>query len=51
VLPYTDMDSRIAVVAWGYLLELDELDRDRIVRFYDARIDRGPECVNLACPS
>jgi len=50
-MPYTDMDSRIAVVAWGYLLELDQFDADQITRFYDSRIDRGPECVNLQCPS
>ena len=49
-LPYTDMDSRIAVVAWGYLLELNEFDAEQIRRFYEARIDRGPECQNLACP-
>lgn len=48
--PYTDMDSRIAVVAWGWLLELDDLDPDQITRFYNGRIDRGPECVNLQCP-
>jgi hypothetical protein len=48
--PYTDMDHKIAVVAWGWLLELDEFDRDQITRFYESRIDRGPECVNLACP-
>ncbi|MDP8922983.1 MAG: DUF3105 domain-containing protein [Chloroflexota bacterium] len=51
IIPYTDMDSRIAVVAWGWLLELDQFDADQITRFYDARIDRGPECVNLRCPS
>ena len=51
VMPYTDMDSRIAVVAWGWLLELDQFDAEQITRFYDSRIDRGPECVNLQCPS
>ena len=50
-MPYTDMDSRIAVVAWGWLLELDQFDAAQITRFYDSRIDRGPECVNLQCPS
>jgi hypothetical protein len=49
-LPYKDMDHRIAVVAWGWLLELDQFDRDQILRFYEARIDRGPECQNLSCP-
>lgn len=47
---YPDMDHKIAVVAWGWLLELDEFDRDQIVRFYESRIDRGPECRDLACP-
>jgi hypothetical protein len=49
-LPYTDMDHRIAVVAWGRLLELDEFDADRIRAFYEAYVDRGPECQNLNCP-
>lgn len=49
-VPYADMDHKLAVVAWGWLLELDEFDADKIRRFYDARIDRGPECVNLNCP-
>ena len=50
ILPYADMDHKIAVVAWGWLLELDELDRDQIIRFYESRIDRGPECRDFACP-
>jgi hypothetical protein len=50
ITPYSDMDHRIAVVAWGWKLELDEFDRDQIVRFYESRIDRGPECRDLACP-
>ena len=36
---------------YRYLLEMDEFDRDAITRFYDARIDHGPECVNMQCPS
>jgi len=50
ILPYTDMDRKIAVVAWGWMLELDEYDQDQIISFYDARIDRGPECQNFRCP-
>ena len=50
ILPYTDMDHKIAVVAWGWKLELDDYDQDQIVRFYESRLDRGPECQNLACP-
>ena len=50
ILPYADMDHKIAVVAWGWILELDQFDKDQIVRFYESRIDRGPECRDLACP-
>jgi hypothetical protein len=50
ITPYTDMDHKIAVVAWGRLLEMDELDRDKVLKFYEAYIDRGPECQNLNCP-
>jgi len=50
IVPYNDMDTKIAGVAWGWLLPLDTVDADKITRFVDARIDRGPECVNFACP-
>ena len=50
ILPYADMDHKIAAVAWGWLLELDEFDKDQITRFYESRIDRGPECRDFACP-
>jgi len=49
-IPYPDMDHKIAVVAWGRLLELDDFDAHQIRMFYDAYIDRGPECQNLVCP-
>jgi hypothetical protein len=47
--PYADMDHRIAVIAWGEVLELDELDREQIRAFFEAHLDRGPECVELVC--
>jgi len=50
IMPYTDMDKKIAVAAWGWLLELDEFNREEIVKFYESRLDRGPECRDLACP-
>ena len=50
ITPYSDMDTKIAAVAWGWLLPLDSVDADKITRFVDARIDRGPECVNFVCP-
>lgn len=50
VVPYQDMDHQIAAVAWGWLLELDSFDKDKLVKFFDSRIDRGPECQALSCP-
>jgi hypothetical protein len=37
------MDHKIAVVAWGWIDEMDEFDRARIIAFYNAHVDRGPE--------
>jgi hypothetical protein len=49
-LPYSDLDHRLAVVAWDHVLELDQFDRAQIVAFYLRFLDRGPECSNLNCP-
>jgi hypothetical protein len=43
VVPYQDMDHAIAAVAWGWVDELDSFDKDRILAFYRAHVDRGPE--------
>ena len=43
--PYADMESAFAVVAWGWILELDRLDAAEIVGFYRRHVDRGPENV------
>lgn len=51
ILPYPDMDKKIAAVSWGWVLEQDELDKDQIIAFYQSRVNRGPECQNLQCPS
>jgi hypothetical protein len=34
--PYPDMDSRIALTAWGRIDKFEEFDEDRIVAFIDA---------------
>jgi hypothetical protein len=47
---YHEMDRPIAVVGWGHLLELDQLEPDRVARFYAEHLDRGPECRDLVCP-
>ena len=43
VTPYQDMDHAIASVAWGWIDELDAVDKERILAFYRAHVDRGPE--------
>jgi hypothetical protein len=46
VVPYQDMDHAIAAVAWGWVDEMDQtqpVDKDRIIAFYRAHVDRGPE--------
>ncbi len=43
VLPYRDMDHAVATVAWTWIDEMDQVDKERIVAFYRAHVDRGPE--------
>jgi hypothetical protein len=50
IMPYLDMDHKLAIVAWGWMLELDNFDADQITKFYESRLDRGPECRDFACP-
>jgi hypothetical protein len=51
IMPYTDMDAKVAAVAWGWVLEQQEFNKDEIIRFYDQRVNRGPECQGLRCPT
>ena len=44
IFPYRDMDSRIAVVAWRWLLELGTVDEAKIVQFAEEHLDRAWEC-------
>jgi len=39
VTPYQDMDHAIAVVAWGYIDEMDQVDTDRIMADYKSKVD------------
>jgi hypothetical protein len=41
--PYQDMDHAIAVVAWGWIDDMDAFDKDRILAFYRTHVDKGPE--------
>lgn len=43
--PYSRMDHKVAVLAWGWIDEMDALDGSRIEAFYRAHVDRGPEDV------
>lgn len=39
ITPYSDMDHAIAVVAWGYLDEMDQVDQDRIMADFKSKVD------------
>jgi hypothetical protein len=39
ITPYQDMDHAIAVVAWGYVDELDQVDKDRIMADFKSKVD------------
>ena len=39
ITPYQDMDHAIAVVAWGYIDEMDQVDKDRIMADFKSKVD------------
>jgi len=43
VTPYDHMDHQVAIVAWDWIDEMDTFDSARLLKFYNAHIDRGPE--------
>ena len=45
VTPYDHMDHPLAIVAWDWIDEMDSFDQARLLKFYNAHIDRGPEDV------
>ncbi len=45
VTPYGKLKTRLATLAWTWIDELEAFDLDRVLRFYLAHVDRGPEDV------
>jgi len=43
VTPWHDMDYAMTAAARGWVDEMDAPDPPRIVAFYEAHMDRGPE--------
>jgi uncharacterized protein DUF3105 len=39
VTPYQDMDHAVAVVAWGYVDEMDQVDTERITADFKSKVD------------
>lgn len=48
VAPYPNMEQKIALTAWGYILNLEAVDEPQIYGFVRAHLNDGPERV--ACP-
>ncbi len=45
IIPYRDMDHPYAALAWTWRLWLDRFDREKVLEFYRAHVDRGPEDI------
>jgi len=43
ISPYDKMDTPITALAWDWKMPLDAFNRDQLVQFYSAHVDRGPE--------
>ena len=43
VTPYREMSQRLVAVAWARMEQYDEFDQDRLMRFYRAWVNKGPE--------
>jgi hypothetical protein len=43
VAPYKEMPNQLTAIAWTRKLELDGFDRDKLMSFYQAYVDKGPE--------
>jgi uncharacterized protein DUF3105 len=39
ITPYQDMDHAVAVVAWGYVDEMDQVDTNRVMADYKSKVD------------
>jgi hypothetical protein len=39
ITPYQDMDHAVAVVAWGYVDEMDQVDKDRVIADFKSKVD------------
>src|SRR5207248_4559407 len=39
VTPYQDMDHAVAVVSWGFVDEMDQVDKDRIMADFKSKVD------------
>jgi hypothetical protein len=39
ITPYQDMDHAITVVAWGYIDEMDQMDKERVMADFKSKVD------------
>jgi len=46
VAPDPKIRSQITILAWTWIDELPRFDRERLLKFYTAHVDRGPEDVS-----
>lgn len=46
-----NLDTKYAMSSWGFLMKSDTLDKDAMLGFHSRHKLRGPECVDLRCPT
>jgi hypothetical protein len=45
------LETKVAMSSWGFLMKADTIDKDALLGFHARHKLRGPECVNLRCPT
>jgi len=45
------LETKVAMSSWGFLLKSDAIDKDQLLGFQQRHKLRGPECVDMRCPT
>ncbi|MBI2938801.1 MAG: DUF3105 domain-containing protein [Chloroflexi bacterium] len=43
IAPDRKIQQKLAIISWGWIDEMDQFDRGRLLRFYQAHLDNAPE--------
>lgn len=51
LMPYAEMDAKVAAVSWGARITLDCVDTDVLQAFYDVHLNHAPESLTANPPA